>query len=87
VHLEKVEAFERDNVNFSAFKGFMGYQIVDYHKLEVRVELGETEVCFIHNLGFQGVFLGDFENFRHYAKCVSSLRASAWYLPSLLPSL
>lgn len=39
---------------------------------EVVVELGEAEVCAVHDLGFEDAFFGDVEYFGHYVEAVSA---------------
>jgi hypothetical protein len=72
VSLKEIFAFFCGFVNFfSAVHGFFQQVDVD-EEIEVFVELGEAEVGFVHDLGFQCSAFGDFGYFRYYAEFVAS---------------
>jgi hypothetical protein len=80
VTLQEIESFLSCNVEVSALVlGFLE-QFEVSEELEIVVELGEAEVSFVHDLGFECAFFADLGDFRDYVEFVSAFTGNFYDL-------
>lgn len=73
VTLKKIHAFIGCFISILFILTDLLQQVNPQHKSEIVIQLRETQVCSIHNLGFQSTLFGYFQNLSNYEELVSSL--------------